>query len=45
MVKLGHNSKRAAESLAAFLDRYIREFSKRASALESNALRERDFPN
>lgn len=45
MLKLGHNSKRAAESLAAFLDRYIREFSKRASALESNALRERDFPN
>lgn len=35
LVKLGHNSKRAAESLAAFLDRYIREFSRRAKALES----------
>jgi adenosylhomocysteine nucleosidase len=38
LVKLGHNSKRAAESLAAFLDRYIREFSRRAKALESNAV-------
>ena len=34
LVKLGHNSKRAAESLAAFLDRYIREFSRRAKTLE-----------
>lgn len=38
LVKLGHNSKRAAESLAAFLDRYIRDLSKRANALEANAL-------
>jgi adenosylhomocysteine nucleosidase len=38
LVKLGHNSKLAAESLAAFLDRYIRELSKRASALEANSV-------
>lgn len=38
LVKLGHNSKRAAESLVAFLDRYIRDFSRRAKVLESNAV-------
>ena len=38
LVKLGQHSKRAAESLGAFLDRYIREFSKRARALESNSM-------
>ncbi|HWF36903.1 MAG TPA: hypothetical protein VG322_00175 [Candidatus Acidoferrales bacterium] len=38
LVKLGHNSKLAAESLAAFLDSYIRDLSKRANALESNAI-------
>jgi nucleoside phosphorylase len=38
LVKLGQNSKRAAESLTAFLDRYIREFSKRAKGLESNSV-------
>ncbi len=37
LVKLGKNSKRAAESLASFLDRYIMAFSTRARALETNA--------
>jgi adenosylhomocysteine nucleosidase len=36
LVKLGKNSKRATESLAAFLDRYIMAFSTRARALEAN---------
>jgi nucleoside phosphorylase len=35
LVKLGQNSRRAAESLAAFLDHYVLEFSERAKALES----------
>jgi nucleoside phosphorylase len=38
LVKLGHNSKLAAEALAAFLDRYIRDLSRRTKALESNAM-------
>jgi adenosylhomocysteine nucleosidase len=37
LVKLGQKGKRAAESLASFLDRYIREFSGRAKALESKS--------
>ena len=38
LVRLGKNSKRAAESLALFLDRYIMAFSTRARALETNAV-------
>jgi adenosylhomocysteine nucleosidase len=38
LVKLGQKSKRAAESLAIFLDRYIFEFSERARTLESVSL-------
>lgn len=37
LVKLGQRSKRAAESLGAFLDRYIFEVSRRASLLESKS--------
>jgi len=37
LIKLGKNSKRAAESLASFLERYIMAFSTRARALETNA--------
>ena len=37
LVKLGQRSKRAAESLAAFLDRYILELSERAKVLESKS--------
>jgi nucleoside phosphorylase len=37
LVKLGQRSKRAAECLAAFLDRYILEFSERAKILESKS--------
>lgn len=38
LVKLGKNSKRATESLASFLDRYIMAFSTRARALATNAV-------
>ena len=38
LVRLGRNSKQAAESLADFLDRYILAFSERTSALESRAV-------
>jgi nucleoside phosphorylase len=38
LVRLGRNSKQAAESLAEFLDRYILAFSERAKALESGAV-------
>jgi adenosylhomocysteine nucleosidase len=38
LVKLGQRAKRAAESLAAFLDRYILEFSERAKVLESKSI-------
>jgi nucleoside phosphorylase len=34
LVKLGQQSKRAAESLASFLDRYVAGFSERAKALQ-----------
>ena len=37
LVRLGRNSKQAAESLAEFLDRYIVAFSERAKALEPRA--------
>jgi len=37
LVRLGRNSKQAAESLAKFLDCYISAFSERAKALESGA--------
>lgn len=37
LVKLGQNSKRAAESLARFLDRYVPGVAERARTLESKA--------
>ncbi len=38
LVKLGQRSKRAAEALASFLDRYVVEFSERAKGLESKSV-------
>ncbi len=38
LIRLGQKSKRAAESLAEFLDRYVLAFSERAKALESRAM-------
>jgi adenosylhomocysteine nucleosidase len=35
LVKLGHRSRRAAESLATFVDRFVLEFSRRAQGLET----------
>jgi adenosylhomocysteine nucleosidase len=37
LLKLGQQSKRAAESLAQFLDRYVMEVAERARALEAKA--------
>ena len=36
-MKLGNQSKRAAESLAQFLDRYVPMLVERAKTLETNA--------
>lgn len=38
LLRLGHRSRRAAESLAVFLDRYVLEFSQRAQGLEARSV-------